>query len=167
MGNLQSAHGEGLSKAELERMERRWAWPPPPAAARRQLPRLYCSPSAAAPPPHAQLARLPTPLALAPTSLARWRRLKRLGRGEKELARSDFQMIPELAGNPFLPRIFEMWVLDTRGWADEVWNTSGKDAGAAPICCLPLPRGSVLLPLRCCLSHHCSFTRCLCPAAQV
>lgn len=25
MGNLQSAHGEGLSKAELERMERRWA----------------------------------------------------------------------------------------------------------------------------------------------
>lgn len=41
-------------------------------------------------------------------------RLKRLGRGEKELARSDFQMIPELAGNPFLPRIFEMWVVGTR-----------------------------------------------------
>ena len=36
MGNLQSAHGEGLSKAELERMERRWAAAavaaaPPPA----------------------------------------------------------------------------------------------------------------------------------------
>ncbi|KAI7844791.1 hypothetical protein COHA_001671 [Chlorella ohadii] len=65
MGNLQSSHGEGLSKAELERMERR---------------------------------------------------LKRLGRGEKELARSDFQMIPELAGNPFLPRIFEMFDADGDGY---------------------------------------------------
>lgn len=81
------------------------------------------------------------PLALAPTSLARLRRLKRLGRGEKELARSDFQMIPELAGNPFLPRIFEMWVLAARGWEGVVWNSSGRDAGAAPISGLPLPRG--------------------------
>jgi hypothetical protein len=44
------------------------------------------------------------------------RRLKRLGRGEKELARSDFQMIPELAGNPFLPRIFEMHDCDGDGY---------------------------------------------------
>ncbi|PSC70940.1 calcineurin B [Micractinium conductrix] len=44
------------------------------------------------------------------------RRLKRLGRGEKELARSDFQMIPELAGNPFLPRIFEMFDADGDGY---------------------------------------------------
>ena len=36
--------------------------------------------------------------------MRRLRRLKRLGRGEKELARSDFQMIPELAGNPYLER---------------------------------------------------------------
>lgn len=43
-------------------------------------------------------------------------RLKRLGRGEKELARSDFQMIPELAGNPFLPRIFEMYDADGDGY---------------------------------------------------
>lgn len=43
-------------------------------------------------------------------------RLKRLGRGEKELARSDFQMIPELAGNPFLPRIFEMYDQDGDGY---------------------------------------------------
>jgi len=43
-------------------------------------------------------------------------RLKRLGRGEKELARSDFQMIPELAGNPFLPRIFEMYDTDGDGY---------------------------------------------------
>lgn len=67
MGNLQSLDNRqaGLSKAELERMERR---------------------------------------------------LKRLGRGEKELARSDFQMIPELAGNPFLPRIFEMYDTDGDGY---------------------------------------------------
>ncbi|EFN55165.1 hypothetical protein CHLNCDRAFT_134284 [Chlorella variabilis] len=67
MGNLQSLDNRsaGLSKAELERMERR---------------------------------------------------LKRLGRGEKELARSDFQMIPELAGNPFLPRIFEMYDQDGDGY---------------------------------------------------
>lgn len=45
-----------------------------------------------------------------------FRRLKRLGRGEKELARSDFQMIPELAGNPFLPRIFEMYDQDGDGY---------------------------------------------------
>ena len=39
-----------------------------------------------------------------------------MGRGEKELARSDFQMIPELAGNPFLPRIFEMYDADGDGY---------------------------------------------------
>lgn len=39
-----------------------------------------------------------------------------MGRGEKELARSDFQMIPELAGNPFLPRIFEMYDQDGDGY---------------------------------------------------
>lgn len=43
-------------------------------------------------------------------------RLKRLGRGEKELAQSDLQMIPELAGNPFLPRIFQLYDQDGDGY---------------------------------------------------
>ena len=59
-------------------------------------------------PPHQRLPHTPLP----PPPC----RLKRLGRGEKELARSDFQMIPELAGNPFLPRIFEMYDADGDGY---------------------------------------------------
>lgn len=35
-------------------------------------------------------------------------RQKRLGHGEAELALSDFQAIPEVADNPFLPRLFDL-----------------------------------------------------------
>ena len=47
-----------------------------------------------------------------------------MGRGEKELAQSDFLIIPELAGNPFLPRIFELFDQDGDGYmsADDLRN---------------------------------------------
>ncbi|KFM27614.1 Calcineurin subunit B type 1 [Auxenochlorella protothecoides] len=70
MGNLQSLESSekhSLSKAELERMERR---------------------------------------------------LKRLGRGETELALTDFQLIPEIAGNPFLARIFQLSDRNCDGYMD-------------------------------------------------
>ena len=114
MGNLQSSHGEGLSKAELERMERRCAAAAalPPLRRSWGAPSLCCLPTACVLP-----ALLYHDACYPPTTTSTClagRRLKRLGRGEKELARSDFQMIPELAGNPFLPRIFEMWVLSAQ-----------------------------------------------------
>eukprot|EP00887_Chlorella_sp_A99_P005234 scaffold1.g5234.t1 len=58
--------------------------------------------------------QLADPPARCPSSARR--RLKRLGRGEKELAQSDFQMIPELANNPYLPRIFALYDHDGDGY---------------------------------------------------
>lgn len=45
-------------------------------------------------------------------------RLKRLARGERELAQSDLQMVPELAGNPFLPRLFQLHDSNSDGYMD-------------------------------------------------
>lgn len=45
-------------------------------------------------------------------------RLKRLGRGETELALTDFQLIPEIAGNPFLARIFQLSDRNCDGYMD-------------------------------------------------
>lgn len=116
MGNLQSMDGrtDGLSKAELERMERRCGRVLPPPLPASGVPsaglaepgaQLFCAHHRISAARWDPLSRSPSPHTTPPPTHSR---LKRLGRGEKELARSDFQMIPELAGNPFLPRIFEM-----------------------------------------------------------
>ena len=79
-------------------MERRWVGrflPPVWRGMQWRLPKCGRPPSNLPPPPH---------------------RLKRLGRGEKELAQSDFQMIPEVASNPFLPRIFSLYDRDGDGY---------------------------------------------------
>ncbi|KDD76329.1 hypothetical protein H632_c266p0 [Helicosporidium sp. ATCC 50920] len=44
------------------------------------------------------------------------RRMRKLGRGEAELALSDLQMIPELAQNPFVPRLFALGDSDNDGY---------------------------------------------------
>lgn len=90
MGNLQSLDHSGqaaLSKSEIERMERRWATG------------RYCGLGI-----HIYCPVLHTNI---PTSFC-VNRLKRLGHGEAELALSDFLAIPEVADNPFLPKLFDM-----------------------------------------------------------
>lgn len=39
-------------------------------------------------------------------------RFKRLSGGSEVLSAQQFELIPELAGNPFLPRLFEMFAKD-------------------------------------------------------
>lgn len=43
------------------------------------------------------------------------RRFQSLSQGSSELSVSQFELIPELAGNPFLPRLFEMFDGDKDG----------------------------------------------------
>lgn len=111
MGNLPTKGEPGLSKAELERMERRWVggWDLLGGTGLSRLVRASESWVGACQ-VYARHLHKPTPPARLP------HRLKRLGRGEKELAQSDLQMLPELAGNPFLPRIFQLYDQDGDGY---------------------------------------------------
>ena len=93
--------GAGLTKKDVERLKKRWA--------------LCCKTegdvtSTAVNAAHHVRSKLLTQAIKSGMSVVC--RFKRLSGGSEVLSAQQFELIPELAGNPYLPRLFEMFAKD-------------------------------------------------------